>query len=200
MLKLELQIGFVPNGSTFNLTAHWAVYLSAYAQIEGKGAKVPFPGSENGYKSLFNEASASMIAKLSIWAGQNPEQAGGGQLFNIADCAKAESMQQRWPQICNYFDLVGVKPSDDESMLKPGEYFKKHKDELERLGIRADTVFQGEFLDSYGYYLDFDRQLSLDKIREAGFKEKNEPIESWYKAFDRFRAAGIIPRESKSES
>jgi len=42
-------IGFTPNGSAFNLTAHWATYLSLYAHVEGKGAKVPFPGTEAAY-------------------------------------------------------------------------------------------------------------------------------------------------------
>jgi hypothetical protein len=51
---------------------------------------------------------------------------------------------------------------------------------LEELGIKGDIIFQGEFLDSYGCYLDFDRQLILDKIREMGFEEKNEPIQSLY--------------------
>lgn len=36
-------MGFAPNGSTFNLTAHRTIYLSLYALIEGKGPTVPFP-------------------------------------------------------------------------------------------------------------------------------------------------------------
>jgi hypothetical protein len=161
--------------------------------IEGKGAKVPFPGSDNGYKSHFNEASATMIAKVAIWAGQTSDKAGGGQLFNVADSVTSASMQQRWPEICTYFGLEGVGPSEDTTVLKPGEYLKKHAESLNALGIKANTVFQGEFLDSYGYYLDFDRQLSLDKLRAAGFDEKSPPIEGWYKAFGRFKSAGIIP-------
>jgi len=38
---------------------------------------------------------------------------------------------------------------------------------LEEQGIRRNKVFKADFLDSYGYYLNFDRQLSLDKTRSA---------------------------------
>ncbi|GLB41900.1 putative sirq protein [Lyophyllum shimeji] len=34
-------------GSTYNITAHWATYLSLYADVEGLGAKAPFPRSED---------------------------------------------------------------------------------------------------------------------------------------------------------
>ena len=57
-------IGLVPNGSTFNLATHWATYLSAYALIDGPGSKVPYPGTTAGYESLFNDASASIIGRL----------------------------------------------------------------------------------------------------------------------------------------
>ena len=122
-----IQIGFVPNGSTFNLTAHWASYLSTYALVEGKGAKVPFPGTQNAYASLFNEASAETIARFSIWAALHPEKTGGGQLFNIADQATPSRMAERWPVLAKYFGLEGSGPIDDRNLLSPGEYIKKHR-------------------------------------------------------------------------
>lgn len=102
-------------------------------------------------------------------------------------------MAERWPRICNYFGLEGVGPSEDPSTLRPGEYTKKHLHVLEELGLKANAVFKGDFLDTYGYYLTFDRQLSLDKARSAGFSEEIDPNSSWFKAFDRFRKAGMIP-------
>lgn len=187
------QIGFVPNGSAFNLTAHWATYLSLYALVQGKGAKVPFPGTLKAYNSLYNEASAEMIAKCSIWAALHPDQTGNGQIFNIADQSNPESMRDRWPALAAYFGLEGTAPVDDgEGMLKPSEYIKKHYGVLEKYRVKSSPVFQGEFLDSYGYYLDFDRHLSLEKVRKAGFTEAKDPNESWFKAFDRFKRAGMI--------
>ncbi|KAL9582632.1 MAG: hypothetical protein Q9212_003179 [Teloschistes hypoglaucus] len=187
------QIGFVPNGSAFNLTAHWANYLSLYALVEGKGAKVPFPGTLKAYDSLYNEASADIIARCSIWAALHPEKVGGGHAFNIADQAKAESMRERWPRLAAYFGLQGIAPSEDPNVLKPSEYIAKHGTVLEKVGIKSSPVFKSEFLDSYGYYLDFDRHLSLEKVKKAGFTEELDPNQSWFRAFDRYRQAEMIP-------
>ncbi|KAL9604432.1 MAG: hypothetical protein Q9179_001848 [Wetmoreana sp. 5 TL-2023] len=184
-------IGFVPNGSAFNLTAHWATYLSLYALVEGKGAKVPFPGTTKAYNSLYNEASSEIIAKCSIWAALHPAKT-SGQTFNIADQAKPESMRERWPTLAAYFGLEGTGPAEGDGVLKPSEYIAKHRGVFEKNGIKSSPVFQGDFLDSYGYYLDFDRHMSLEKIKMAGFTEELDPNGSWFKAFDRYKRAGMI--------
>ncbi|KAL8833218.1 MAG: hypothetical protein Q9170_004413 [Blastenia crenularia] len=194
-IRPDAVIGFVPNGSAFNLTAHWATYLSLYALVEGKGAKIPFPGTLKAYNSLYNEASAEIIAKCAIWATLHPEQTRDGQIFNIADQAKPESMKERWPALAGYFGLEGTAPAEDDEgqkMLKPSGYITKHQGALKEAGVKSSPVFKGEFLDSYGYYLDFDRQLSLEKVRKAGFREELNPNRSWFKAFDRFKRAGMI--------
>lgn len=144
-------IGFVPNGSTFNLPAHWATYLSLYALVEGKGAEVPFPGTVTAYNSLFNDAFADIIAKFSIWAFLHPEECGGGELFNIADRAPPSRMSERWPAIAKYFGLEGVGPDvDGKDALKPGEYIEKHEQALEAWGGKDSRIFKAEYLDEYG--------------------------------------------------
>lgn len=184
----------MPNGSAFNLAAHWANYLLTYALVEGKGAKVPFPGTQSAYSALYNEASADIIARFSIWVALYPDKARGGQIFNIADQTKPSRMSERWPALANYFELEGIDPVDDPKVLRPGEYMNKHRDVLEKHGIRNNQVLKADFLDTYGYYLTSDRQLSLDKVRAAGFSEEIDPTSSWYKAFDGFRMAGMIPK------
>ncbi|KAJ6544364.1 hypothetical protein B0H19DRAFT_1212553 [Mycena capillaripes] len=187
-------VGFSPNGSTYSLPAHWATYLSLYRAIEGEGASVPYPGSETGYNSKFNDASSEIIAKLAIWASVNPEKAGGGQLFNIADQAEPSTMRERWPALAAHFGLVGVGPlAADVVTLKPGEYALKHQDVLKAKCRKPNDVFGATFLDRYGYHLTFDRQLSLEKIREVGFLEEIDPLKSWIKAFERFKRAGMVP-------
>lgn len=134
-----------------------------------------------------------MIARFSIWAALHPEKTGGGQLFNIADRAKPSSMSERWPSLAKYFGLEGIGPVDDPHALKPGEYITKHQHVLEKLGIKSNKVFQSGFLDTYGYYLTTDRHLSLDKARSVGFSEEMDPTSSWFKAFDRFKKADMLP-------
>ncbi|KAJ7661383.1 hypothetical protein DFH06DRAFT_1281487 [Mycena polygramma] len=187
-------VGFSPNGSTYSLPAHWATYLSLYRIIEGEGASVPYPGSEMGYNSKFNDASSEIIAKLAIWASLHPEKCGDGQLFNIADQVKASTMRERWPAFAAFFGLVGVgPPAPGADILKPGEYALKHQDVLKASCKKPNDVWGAAFLDHYGYNLTFDRQLTLEKIREAGFVEEIDPVASWIKAFERFKRAGMVP-------
>lgn len=77
---------------------------------------------------------------------------------------------------------------------KPGEFIMKHKNLLESAGAKGSTVWHTEQLDSYGYWLTFDRHLSLRRLRdEAGFSEESRPEQGWYRAFDMFKKAGMIP-------
>ncbi|KAF2493652.1 hypothetical protein BU16DRAFT_573851 [Lophium mytilinum] len=191
-VRPDAVIGFAPTGSTYNLTAHWATYLSLYANVEGAGSSVAFPGTENAYNSLLNEASSSTIARLAIWASLHPEVS-AGQLFNVADSARAESMRDRWPKIASWFGLMGIGPApeSDEASLLPSKYVQKHEKVLKEKGMGV-LVWKAEFLDSYGFYLDFDRQMSLEKCRKAGFEEEKDPNEAWFGAFEKFRGAGMI--------
>ncbi|KAL9007642.1 MAG: hypothetical protein Q9173_007136 [Seirophora scorigena] len=151
-IRPDAVIGFVPNSSSFNLAAHWATYLSLYALIHGKGARVPFPSTQKAYTSLYNEASAATV---------------GRALLRRADENETEE--------------------EEEAVLKPSEYIKKHGHLLEAKGARSSgssAVFQGDFLDGYGYQLDFDRQLSLEKLRRAGFGEEVDPDEGRVRAFE----------------
>lgn len=131
---------------------------------------------------------------MAIWASVHPEKAGGGHLFNIADRAQPSTMRERWPALAAHFGLVGVGPvASDVTILKPGEYALKHQDVLKAKCKKPNDVFGAAFLDQYGYHLNFDRQLSLEKIREAGFLEELDPLQSWIKAFERFKRAGMVP-------
>ncbi len=102
-------------------------------------------------------------------------------------------MREQWPRIAGYFGLVGTGPAVPDDILKPGEYTIKHEDVLKNKCKRPNEVFKAGFLVSYGYYLSFDRHMSLDKAREAGFDEEMDPAASWFKAFESFKAAGMIP-------
>ncbi|TFK47055.1 hypothetical protein OE88DRAFT_1739080 [Heliocybe sulcata] len=184
-------VGFAPSGSTYSLAAHWAVYLSLYALVEGKGAKVPFPGNEAAWHALWTDASSSIIARAAIWASLHPEKT-AGELFNVADEARPVTNKERWPALAAYFGLEGTSPAgDDSSILKPSEYVTKHAHILAAKGLKVQ-VWQGGHLDLVGYNFDFDKQLSLDKIRSAGFTEERDSIKSWLKTFDKFKAAGMI--------
>lgn len=76
----------------------------------------------------------------------------------------------------------------------PGEFIRQHKALLESAGVKGASVTHTDQLDSYGYWLTFDRHLSLCRLRqEAMFSEECRPEEGWWQAFELFRKAGMIP-------
>lgn len=103
-------------------------------------------------------------------------------------------MSERWPRLAAWFGLEGVGPaSEGDEVLRPGAFVKKHKEVLERAGVKGGAmVWQAEALDTVGECYGFDRRLGLGKIREAGFGEERDAVGSWWRAFERFREAGMI--------
>lgn len=217
-----IKIGFTPNGSQFSLALHWAQYLSLWAYNHGIGpetsglrtnaVQVPFPGNVASANSLFSPVSSSTLARFMIYASLHPETCGRGQLFNIADNQTACKYGEIWPRLASWFGLVGVGPVEDSQaldntlkagelpkttkLLAPGEYFAEHKDTFVELG-RANAVNGGvgagrRQLDSVGYWLTFDRQLSLEKLRGTGFEGDRDPVQGWLESFAMFRKAGLI--------
>ncbi|KAI0506926.1 hypothetical protein F5B22DRAFT_621895 [Xylaria bambusicola] len=215
-------IGFTPNGSQFSLALHWAQYLSLYAHNHGveltskkagtSAVKVAFPGSTAGANSLFSPVSATTLARFMIYASLHPDICGGGQLFNIADSEVPCTYGELWPRLTNWFGLVGTGPVEDSTIdqsslavgelpeaaraPKPGEYIARHKTVFSQCG-NEKAIDRGvsagcRQLDSVGYWLTFDRHLSLKKLRETGFKADRDPIEGWIESFEMFRKAELI--------
>lgn len=91
--------------------------------------------------------------------------------------------------------MKGVPPpSEGYRGDRPGVFISKHRNLLESAGVRGVEVWHTEQLDNYGYWLDFDRHLGLGRLRqEAGFTEQSRPEDGWYRAFELFRTAGMIP-------
>lgn len=91
--------------------------------------------------------------------------------------------------------MKGVAPpSDGYQGSRPSEFIREHKGLLESAGVKGVSVTHTDQLDSYGYWLTFDRHLSLRRLQqEAMFSEESRPEEGWWRAFELFREAGMIP-------
>lgn len=189
----DVIVGFTPNGSGFSLAGHWAVYLYLYKLVHGEGADVPFPGTTAGYDAKYTETSASTLARVGIHASLHPTEF-RGKIFNVADSATHSTMRERWPQLASWFGLKGVPPLDSSSASdpKPGDFIRENQEKLKASGAKGVDIWNSGQLDSYGYWLTFDRQLSLKRLREAGFTEETRPEEGWWQAFEMFKRAGMI--------
>lgn len=153
------------------------------------------------------------MARFMVYASLHPEICGGGRLFNVADNEVPCKYGELWPRLAAWFGLTGTGPAEastaqdntlkvgelsktSATALTPGEYVAKHRDIFARQG-RPEAVSKGvgygsRQLDSVGYWLTFDRQLSLDRLKETGFEGDQDPVEGWLESFEMFRKAGLI--------
>ncbi|CEL11802.1 hypothetical protein ASPCAL14898 [Aspergillus calidoustus] len=200
-------VGFTPNGSAFSLALHWAQYLSLYAcnhRDSDKEAEVPFPGSEAGYRSLYTPVSGKILGRIAIYAALNGETC-GGKIVNMLDQDEPISASDIWPAIAAWFGLKGVGPRsdpaqepslDEDASLAPSEYIDKYRhlfsENGKPKGLTCGVGAGNKQLDSVGWWLEFDRQFSSERLRSVGFTEQRDPIEGWIEAFEEFRRSGII--------
>lgn len=147
-----------------------------------------------------------------IYASLHPDTCGGGQLFNVADNEVPCTYGELWPRLASWFGLVGTGPVEnsqaeagslavselphDDEALAPGEYIARYNDVFAQHGqekaVGGGVSAGRRQLDSVGYWLTFDRQLSLEKLRKTGFKADKDPLEGWMQSFEMFRKAGLI--------
>lgn len=177
-------------------------------------AKITFPGNVASSKSLSTPVSSKTVARFMIYASVHAEKCGDGQLFNIADNEKPCTFGEIWPQLAEWFGLTGVGPGENSSAqdkrdtfevgelpqntphLTPGEYIAQNKGIFTQNGrekaVRGGVGAGNRQLDSVGYWLTFDRQMSLKRLRETGFEEERDPVQGWLESFAMFRRAGLI--------
>ena len=149
-----------------------------------------------------------------IYASLHADTCGGGQLFNVADNQTPSQYGKIWPQLARWFGLVGVQPANENpdapgtntlkagelpettSSLTPGDYVAKYKGIFDQHGLaKASSRGVGagsRQLDSVGYWLTFDRQMSLKKLRETAFEGDVDPVQGWLESFEMFRKAGLL--------
>lgn len=151
------------------------------------------------------------MARFMIYASLHPEACGGGRLFNIADNEVPCKYGELWPRLAAWFGLKGTGPVEvstahdnklkagelsQTSATSPGEYVAKHRDIFARQGcpeaVSKGVGYGSRQLDSVGYWLTFDRQLSLDRLKETGFERDLDPVGGWMESFEMFRKAGLI--------
>ncbi|PGH18951.1 hypothetical protein AJ80_04278 [Polytolypa hystricis UAMH7299] len=198
-------IGFVPRPNEYNLAYPTAMFLSLYAYVEGKGVECPFPGSFGAWKALCNHAGADMIAKSAIHLSLASDFAVSGEGFNIASSQEPWSWEMQWPALCSWFGLKGTPPVDHERSTtvtpSPDAYIASHVEDFKRMiqkhGLKDWYVVSPTMdgTDNWGLTkLNFDRHLSLEKIRATGYLEEESPIDSWTQVLQRMRDAKLIPR------
>lgn len=203
----DIIIGFAPGGNTYSLAASMGVFLSLWAEINGKGARCPFPGSPGAWTAKSNDSSADMIARESIHLSLTLGEGSKGEGFNVADEKACRSWAEKWAVVCACFGLEGTPPpgevdGETGAAADVRSYITTHLpvwralEEKHGLKIgRADLDMGGT--PAFEHFLlsrfDFDRQFDMRKIYESGFVEERSTKEVWGGVFDRMKRGRLIP-------
>lgn len=189
-------VGFAPGANFMNMSQGMAIYLSLYRRVHGAGAAVPFPGAAHGYRSRHMDTFQDLLSRLEIFAAAHPDACGGGNVFNAADGVEL-TWADLWPRLCAHFGLKDGGPQPDS--LPIVDFVKQNRGAWREMcaehGLRERTVDEQGWghLHFMMVQFDFHRTLDLSRCREVGFDETIDTAEGYFAAWERMRAAKIIP-------
>ena len=182
-------------GYTVGNQMNMAATLGAYAAIcKETGRPFVFPGSPQQYEACVDITDGRIIAKQLLWAATKP--IARNNAFNIAN-GEVFRWNWLWPKLAEYWGL-------------PAAEYPGHAQPLERQmagmenvwdRIVAEHSLQPNPLNTVASWWHSDADLGrvienfndMTKSRDMGFTAYQNSIRSFTDAFDRFRAAKILP-------
>ncbi|TDZ17350.1 Short chain dehydrogenase sirQ [Colletotrichum orbiculare MAFF 240422] len=197
----DIVIGFTPAHNAYNLAGTVGVFCSLFRELHGEGAECPFPGTEKSWNAVWSHSSSDMLARQAIHISlTQPWCSRKGEAFNAADSLTASTWSKRWPEICSYFGLQGVKLDQDDP-IEMRSFIKGNSSAWEAMETKynlrqgfADRPFETP---SWEHIMmsqfDFDRPYDVAKIYGTGFSEERTTLQAWKPVFERMRRAKVIP-------
>lgn len=189
-------VGFVPNNNAMNIAQGVGLFLTLFRELNGKEAKVPFPGGVDAWKALHTDTSQDILARFHIHASLNPG-ATHERAFNAVD-GEATAWKEVWPAICAYFELKSQPPSSSDEPFDIVQWMEQHKGVWEKVaekynlkvGAMEGTSF--EFVKAV-MGIPFRRDYDASASRSVGFKDERPHAEGYKLAFEEMKRARIIP-------
>ncbi|MEV6911084.1 SDR family oxidoreductase [Amycolatopsis sp. NPDC051071] len=179
-------VGGTALGNPMNLALAIAVYASISKEL---GLPLRFPGKPGAYDSLLEMTDAGLLAKATTWASDSMNEA-----YNIAN-GDLFRWSELWPRIARYFELEVAPPlpmSLDVVMADKEELW----DSLAtKYGLEApySAVSTSWGFADFVFSWDYDMFADGSKARRAGFHEYAETSAMFFRLFDEFRKAKVIP-------
>ena len=176
-------------GSPMNLPMVLAVYAVLSREL---GLPLQFPGSAANYHALYQVTDATLLARAMVWMSTEPSCA--NQAFNITngDLIRWENF---WPKMAQYWgmELAPRRPIRlAQAMVDKGPIWDQM---VARYGLRA-TSYPDLVSWGYGDFVfasDFDIISHTGKCRRYGFYEFEDTEAMFFRLWDQYRAAGILP-------
>jgi len=176
-------------GSPMNLPMVLAVYAALSREL---GLPLQFPGSAANYHALYQVTDATLLARAMVWMSTEPSCA--NQAFNITngDLIRWENF---WPKMAEYWgmELAPRRPIRlAQAMADKGPLWDQM---VARYRLRA-TSYPDLVSWGYGDFVfasDFDIISHTGKCRRYGFYEFEDTEAMFFRLWDQYRAAGILP-------
>ena len=176
-------------GNPMNLALSVAVYASL---VREAGLRLDFPGTAAAFGAMTQVVDAEQLADAAAWSAVTPQAA--GEVFNVAN-GDPTRWSHLWPAFADYFRVPAGGPrriplSSFMPALAPlwEEMAAKYELAQPELGPLVNWGFL-EFM----FAIEYDIVLALGKIRRAGFASHPDTVACFYKRFDEYRRARIIP-------
>lgn len=170
-----------------------ATSIALYAAVrKAQGLPLAFPGTQAGFRALYQSVDAGLLARAIEWIVKTPECA--NRAFNVTngDCFRWETL---WPRLAEFFGMepAGVQTARLAADM-PGHAGLWHRIVQEHALVRpslfAATVWPyADFNLGRGY----DVLSSTIALRQSGFAECMDTQDMFIDHLRRFRAQRAIP-------
>lgn len=181
----------VVGGTTLGNPMNLALVIAIYASISKElGLPLRFPGKPGAYDSLLEMTDAGLLAEGTIWAAEHARN----EAFNIAngDLFRWRSL---WPKLAAYFDIEVAPPLPMSLSVAMADKAPLWTDMASRYDLSAsyaDVSASWAFGD-FVFGWDYDMFADTSKARRAGFHDYVSTEEMFFRLFDEFRKARVIP-------
>jgi nucleoside-diphosphate-sugar epimerase len=176
-------------GNPMNLALSVAVYASL---VRAAGLRLDFPGTAAAFGALTQVVDAEQLAEAAAWSAVAPRAA--GEVFNVAN-GDPTRWSHLWPAFADYFGVPagGPRPIPLSSFMPAlAPLWKQMAVNYELAQPELGPLVNWGFLE-FLFAIEYDIVLALGKIRRAGFTRHPDTTEGFFKQFDEYRRARIIP-------
>jgi nucleoside-diphosphate-sugar epimerase len=176
-------------GNPMNLALSVALYASL---VREAGLRLDFPGSAAAFGALTQVVDAEQLAEAAAWSAVTPHAA--GEVFNVAN-GDPTRWSHLWPALADYFGVPagGPRPIPLSSFMPElAPLWTKMAAKYGLVQPELGPLVNWRFLE-FMFAIEYDIVLALGKIRRAGFVRHPDTVESFFKRFDEYRRARIIP-------
>lgn len=181
--------GFIV-GNPMNLMMVLGVYAAISREL---GLPLRHPGSPGNWRRLYEVTDASLLAKAMIWMATNPACA--NEAFNITngDFFRWENL---WPQLARYWNMEVGSYRQINLAATMADKAPIWEQIVNRHGLRT-TPYEELVSWAFGDHVftpEFDGGSDTGKSRRFGFFEFDDTAQMFVRNWDRYRAAGILPK------